>query len=33
MIDKDRKQFFALIADVHAFYRRDFSPFVGNIWW
>ena len=33
MIEKDRKQFFALIADVHAFYRRDFSPFVGGIWW
>jgi hypothetical protein len=33
MIDQDRKPFFELIADVHAFYRKDFSTFGGNVWW
>jgi len=29
----DREEFFALIANVYAFYSRDFSPFVGMVWW
>lgn len=33
MIDKDRKQFFALIAGVYGFYRQDFSDFAGGVWW
>jgi hypothetical protein len=33
MIETDRKQFFALIGDVYAFYRQDFSAFAGNVWW
>lgn len=33
MIESDRKQFFKLIGDVHAFYQRDFSEFSGNVWW
>ncbi len=33
MNDTDRKEFFALIADVNAFYKKDFSKFVGNVWW
>jgi hypothetical protein len=34
MIDPgDRSDFFALIASVFAFYRRDFSDFAGNVWW
>jgi hypothetical protein len=33
MIDANRKDFFALVADVHAFYKRDFSKFTGGIWW
>lgn len=33
MIDKDKERFFALIADVSAFYRQDFSVFAGRVWW
>lgn len=33
MIDSDRKAFFVLIADIHAFYRKDFSTFAGGVWW
>lgn len=33
MIDKDRKAFFDLIADVYAFYKQDFSEFAGGVWW
>lgn len=34
MIDnKDRKPFFALIADIYGFYRKDFSSFAGSVWW
>lgn len=33
MIEKDRKSFFALIANVSAFYRQDFSEFAGRVWW
>jgi len=34
MIDPDdRQKFFGLIADIHAFYRKDFSTFAGGVWW
>lgn len=33
MIDADRKEFFSLIAEIYAFYRKDFSSFAGNVWW
>lgn len=33
MIESNRKDFFGLIADVYAFYKRDFSKFAGNVWW
>lgn len=33
MIDRDRKAFFTLIADVSAFYKQDFSDFAGGVWW
>ncbi|AWB32360.1 DUF6475 domain-containing protein [Orrella marina] len=33
MIDRDRQDFFVLLADVHAFYNRDLSEFSGEIWW
>lgn len=33
MIQVDRKPFFKLIADITAFYRKDFSEFSGNVWW
>lgn len=34
MIDPDdRKQFFGLIADIHSFYRKDYSTFAGGVWW
>lgn len=33
MIDQDRKQFFALIAGVYAFYDKGFSDFAGRVWW
>jgi len=33
MIDKDKKAFFELIANVYAFYRQDFSEFAGSVWW
>ena len=32
MIDKDRAEFFKLIANVSAFYRQDFSEFAGRVW-
>ena len=32
MTDTDAKQFFALIGDVHAFYRQPFSDFSGTVW-
>jgi hypothetical protein len=31
--DGEVKEFMALIADVYAFYRRDFSKFAGRVWW
>lgn len=33
MIDEDRSTFFDLLADVYAFYGRDFSAFAGSVWW
>src|SRR5262249_49837458 len=33
MIESDRKPFFTLLADVHAFYRQNFSEFAGRVWW
>lgn len=33
MIEKDRKQFFVLIAGVYAFYDKGFSDFAGRVWW
>ncbi|MBN3822329.1 hypothetical protein G3O00_01685 [Burkholderia sp. Ac-20384] len=33
MTPNDHGAFVALIADVHAFYRRDFSDFSADVWW
>ncbi|KVO95540.1 hypothetical protein WL21_32560 [Burkholderia ubonensis] len=33
MTPSDHTAFVALIADVHAFYRRDFSDFGADVWW
>ncbi|NYT25371.1 hypothetical protein H0A73_17360 [Alcaligenaceae bacterium] len=33
MIDSDRAHFFGLVADVYAFYGREFSDFAGTVWW
>lgn len=33
MTPTDHSAFVALVADVHAFYRRDFSDFSANVWW
>ena len=33
MIDTDRVNFFTLVADVYAFYGREFSDFAGTVWW
>ncbi|MGX0136313.1 DUF6475 domain-containing protein [Cupriavidus metallidurans] len=33
MTPNDAKDFMTLIADVYAFYRHDFSPFAGRVWW
>lgn len=33
MIDSDRGNFFTLVADVYAFYGREFSDFAGSVWW
>jgi len=33
MIEADRPSFFAMLADVYAFYCRDFSEFAGGVWW
>lgn len=33
MIESDQKPFFALLADVYAFYRANFSDFAGRVWW
>jgi DNA-binding transcriptional ArsR family regulator len=29
----DQTEFFAIIADAHAFWRKDFSKFTGTVWW
>jgi len=29
----DRKGFFALLANVHAFYGKELSEFAGSVWW
>jgi len=33
MTEADREPFFTLLGDVYAFYRTDFSTFVGRVWW
>lgn len=33
MTEQDRIPFFELIGNVYAFYRVDFSAFVGGVWW
>lgn len=33
MIGTDKPEFFALMADVQAFYGKDFSEFAGRVWW
>lgn len=33
MIESDKPKFFALMADVQAFYGKDFSEFAGRVWW
>ncbi|WP_454826058.1 DUF6475 domain-containing protein [Paraburkholderia xenovorans] len=33
MTSNDHSAFVALVADVHAFYRRDFSDFSAAVWW
>lgn len=33
MIERDRKEFFALIGNVYAFYDKSFSDFSGRVWW
>ncbi|MFY3305260.1 DUF6475 domain-containing protein [Achromobacter xylosoxidans] len=33
MIETDRQPFFAMLADVYAFYRANFSDFAGRVWW
>ncbi|WP_150587108.1 DUF6475 domain-containing protein, partial [Pandoraea communis] len=33
MTQNDKVRFFGLIADVYAFYKSDFSDFVGLVWW
>jgi hypothetical protein len=33
MLNSDRGAFFTLLADVYAFYGKEFSEFAGNVWW
>lgn len=33
MTESDKPKFFALIGNVYAFYRQDFSEFAGGVWW
>lgn len=33
MIASEKEKFFLLIADVLAFYAKDFSAFAGRVWW
>ncbi|WP_287497957.1 DUF6475 domain-containing protein [Pandoraea sp. CB10b_02] len=33
MKPNDSVEFFSLISNVYAFYRQDYSDFVGQVWW
>lgn len=33
MTPKDAEKFTALISDIYAFYRHDYSVFAGRVWW
>jgi len=33
MTPQDASRFSTLVADVHAFYRQDYSVFAGKVWW
>ncbi|VVE12550.1 bacteriophage protein [Pandoraea capi] len=33
MRPEDSAEFFSLISNVYAFYRQDYSDFVGQVWW
>lgn len=33
MNTQESETFTALVADVHAFYRQDYSVFAGRVWW
>jgi len=33
MTPQDASRFTALVSDVYAFYRQDFSAFAGKVWW
>ncbi|CBJ38308.1 conserved protein of unknown function, phage related [Ralstonia solanacearum CMR15] len=33
MTPQDSKQFAALVGNVYAFYRQDYSVFAGRVWW
>ena len=33
MLENEREQFFALVSDVHAFYRVECTPFALGVWW
>jgi Domain of unknown function (DUF6475) len=33
VIATDKPKFFSLMADVQAFYGKDFSEFAGRVWW
>ncbi|AVF41568.1 hypothetical protein AL486_19130 [Pandoraea apista] len=33
MKPSDSAEFFSLISNVYAFYRQDYSDFVGQVWW
>jgi hypothetical protein len=33
MIEAEKPKFYALMADVLAFYGKDFSEFAGRVWW
>lgn len=33
MTDDDKRSFYALLKDVHSFYRADLTKFAAGIWW
>lgn len=33
MVDSDKKEFFALVANVYGFYRIECTPFALSVWW